>query len=231
MTNFKDQIINNKFSLVVSLPDNRIDFAEAAIEGGAQAIKIHLNLVHRASGNGFGDLEQNIGFLKELIAIAGDIPVGVVPGAQEAFITEGELSTLEEMGVSFFSSYIHHLPPFMMDSKSLTKMVAIDNNYDDALIKAIKSSPIDVLEGSIIPGEDYGTPLSYSDLLRYGHLALEADKPLLIPSQKKIKPREVKYLYDQGCKALMIGAVVTGGDDAEKIKRATASFREVIEGL
>ena len=40
-----------------------------------------------------------------------------------------------------------------------------------------------------------------------------------------------QYLYDQGCKALMIGAVVTGGDDAEKIKRATADFREVIEGL
>lgn len=231
MANFKEQIINNKFTLVVSLPDNRIDFAKAALEGGAQAIKIHLNLLHRASGNSFGNLEKNKEFLKELIALAGEIPVGVVPGAQDDFITEEEFLILEEMGVAFFSSYIHHLPPFMMDTRSLTKMVAIDNNYDDILLKAIKSSTIDVLEGSIIPGDGYGTPLSYSDLLRYAHLVSNADKPLLIPSQKKIKPREVKYLYDHGCKALMIGAVVTGGDDAEKIKRATADFREVIEGL
>ena len=231
MTNFKEQIINNKFSLVVSLPDNRIDFAKAALDGGAQAIKLHLNLLHRASGNSFGNLEKNKEFLKELIDLAGEIPVGVVPGAQDAFITEEELLILEEMGIGFFSSYIHHLPPFMMDTRSLTKMVAIDNSYNESLLKAIKSSPIDVLEGSIIPGEEYGNLLSYSDLLRYAHLVSNTDKPLLIPSQKKIKPREVKYLYEQGCKAVMIGAVVTGGDDADKLKAATADFREAIEGL
>ena len=36
---FKELIEGNKFSLVVSLPSNNLELAEAALDGGAQAVK------------------------------------------------------------------------------------------------------------------------------------------------------------------------------------------------
>lgn len=42
--NFKERITNNKFSLVVSLPSNSLELAEAALEGGAMAVKVHCNV-------------------------------------------------------------------------------------------------------------------------------------------------------------------------------------------
>ena len=38
-----------KFTLVVSLPSNDLELAKAALEGGADAVKVHCNVWHRAS--------------------------------------------------------------------------------------------------------------------------------------------------------------------------------------
>ena len=38
---FKELIEGNKFSLVVSLPSNNLELAKAALDGGAQAVKVH----------------------------------------------------------------------------------------------------------------------------------------------------------------------------------------------
>lgn len=228
---FKELVTNQKFTLVVSLPANRMEFAKAALEGGAQAVKVHMNVWHRASNNTFGSFTQNKEFMKELIALAGDVPVGLVPGGADAFITNDERLELEEMGLKFFSSYAQHLPPFMMESKKLTKMVAIDYTYNQNTLDAVKNSAIDVLECSVQPGELYGAPLNYADLLRYSDLASKSGKPVLIPTQKKIKTSEVKHLYQAGCKAVMIGAIVMGKESAEDVKRVTAEFRNAVEAL
>lgn len=228
---FKQLVSDRKFTLVASLPANRIDLAKAALEGGAQAIKVHMNVWHRASNNTFGSFPENKEFMKELIALAGDVPVGLVPGGADAFITNEERLVLEEMGLKFFSSYSQHLPPFMMESEKLTKMVAIDYTYNQNTLDAVKHSKIDVLEASIMPGELYGTPLYYADLLRYSDLVAKTQKPVLIPTQKKIQPREVKHLYEAGCKAVMIGAIVMGKESAADCREATAAFRNAIEAL
>lgn len=55
---FNQLVTNRKFTLVASLPANRIDLAKAALEGGAQAIKVHMNVWHRASNNTFGSFRK-----------------------------------------------------------------------------------------------------------------------------------------------------------------------------
>lgn len=229
---FKQLIENNKFSLVVSLPSNSLEMAKAAIEGGAQAVKVHCNVWHRASGHTFGTYADNRSFLKELISMCGDIPVGLVPGGEDAFVSNEERLELEQMGLKFFSSYSHHLPCHMMESTVLTKMVAIDSTYTQNTLDAVRSSAIDVLECSIQPGENYGTDLCYADILRYSDITAKVNKPCLIPTQRKIKPSEVKHLYDAGCKAIMIGAIVMGKEpDAEQVRSVTSAFREAVEGI
>lgn len=229
---FKQIITQNKFSLVVSLPSNDLALAKAALEGGAQAVKVHCNVWHRASGHTFGTYAENRAFLKQLIALCGDVPVGLVPGGADAFITEQERQELEDMGLGFFSSYSQHLPCHMMESKKLTKMVAIDYTYTQNTLDAVRRSPIDVLECSVQPGENYGTDLNYADILRYSDLVDKSGKPCLIPTQRKIKPSEVKHLYGAGCKAVMIGAIVMGKEPGpEQVKATTAAFREAVEAL
>lgn len=228
---FKQLVAGQKFTLVASLPANRIDLAKAALEGGAQAIKVHMNVWHRASNNTFGSFTENRQFMKELIALAGDVPVGLVPGGADGFISKEERLELEEMGLKFFSAYSQHLPAFMMESEKLTKMVAIDYTYNQNTLDAVKNSKIDVLEASVMPGDLYGTPLNYADLLRYSDLTSKTQKPVLIPTQKKIQPCEVRHLYEAGCKAVMIGAIVMGKESAEDCKKATAAFRSAVEAL
>ena len=229
---FKERIVNNKFSLVVSLPSNSLELAMAALEGGAMAVKVHCNVWHRASGHTFGSYAENREFLKELIALCGDVPVGLVPGGEDAFITPEERLELEEMGLCFFSAYTHHLPCHMMESNVLTKMAAIDYTYNQNTLDAVRRSQIDVLECSVQPGENYGTNLNYADILRYSDIVEKSGKPCLIPTQRKIKPCEVKHLYEAGCKAVMIGAVVMGKEPgAEEVKAATAAFREAVDAL
>ena len=229
---FKERIENNKFSLVVSLASNSLELAKAALEGGAMAVKVHCNVWHRASGHTFGSYAENKEFLKELIGLCGDVPVGLVPGGEDAFITPEERIELEEMGLGFFSAYTHHLPCHMMESKVLTKMAAIDYTYNQNTLDAVRHSQIDVLECSVQPGENYGTDLNYADILRYSDIVEKSGKPCLIPTQRKIKPSEVKHLYEAGCKAVMIGAVVMGKEPGpDEVRAATAAFREAVDAL
>ena len=229
---FKELIEGNKFSLVVSLPSNNLELAEAALDGGAQAVKVHCNAWHRASGHTFGTYAENREFLEQLIALCRDVPVGLVPGGEDAFITPEERLELENMGLGFFSSYSQHLPCHMMESKVLTKMVAIDYTYTENTLDAVQSSDLDVLECSVQPGENYGTDLNYADILRYSDIVTKSGKPCLIPTQRKIKPCEVRHLYEAGCKAVMIGAIVMGKEpDAKQLQAVTAAFREAIDAL
>lgn len=230
--NFRQMIEQNKFSLVVSLPSNQLELARAALTGGAQAIKVHCNVWHRASGHTFGTYAENREFLKDLVALCKDVPVGLVPGGAEAFVSEEELYELEQMGVGFFSSYTRDLPCYMMDSKVLTKMAAIDDTYNQNTLDAVRRSAIDILECSVQPGENYGTPLNYADILRYSDIVDKSKKPCLIPTQRKIKPKEVHHLYDAGCKAVMIGAIVMGKEPGPaEVEAVTAAFREAIDAL
>lgn len=229
---FAQLVSEGKFTLVVSLPSNDLELAKAALEGGADAVKVHCNVWHRASGHTFGTYEENKAFLRELIALCGDVPVGLVPGTSEAFITEGELRELEEMGLGFISAYSHHLPCFAMDSRKITNAVAIGSDYTETTLDAVRASDIAVLECSVVRGEEYGTDLTCADVLRYGHIVRRAGKPCMIPTQKKVRPEDVKYLYRAGCKALMIGAVVLGQEPApEEIREITAAFRTAVDAL
>lgn len=229
---FKRVIENNKFTLVVSLPSNDLELAKAALAGGAQAVKVHCNVWHRASGHTFGTYAENKVFLQQLIALCGEVPVGLVPGGADAFVSDEERLELEAMGLDFFSSYTQHLPCYMMESKKLTKMAAIDYTYNQNTLDAVRASSLDILECSVQPGENYGTALNYADILRYQDLAAKAGKPCLIPTQRKIRPAEVKHLYEAGCKAVMIGAVVMGKEPTpENLRAATEAFRSAVEAL
>lgn len=229
---FRDLMQKEKFALVVSLPSNDLELAKAALEGGADAVKVHCNVWHRASGHTFGTYEENKGFLKDLVALCGDVPVGLVPGTSEAFITEAELKELEQMGLDFISAYSRNLPVFAMNSERITNAVAIGSDYTELMLEAIRDSDIEILECSVVPGEEYGKDLTCADVLGYAGIVKRTGKPCMVPTQKKIRPEDVKHLYRAGCRALMIGAIVFGQNPTpEELRKITAAYRVAADAL
>ena len=137
----------------------------------------------------------------------------------------------KKWGFPFFSSYAQYVPCHMMESTRLSSMIAIGTDYTQNTLDAVRASAIDVLECSIQPGENYGTSMNYADILRYSDIAAKTAKPCVVPTQRRIRPEEVRHLAAAGCKAIMIGAVVMGGARPEDVKRATAAFRAAADAV
>lgn len=227
---FHKMLQQNPFSLVASLSANNLDIAKAAIDGGADAIKVHMNVFHVASQSTFGTFEDNREFLTKLLELADGRPVGAVLGGGDAYINEEEKRELENMGLDFFSCYAEHLPAFMLKGDKITKMVALHDTYETVL-PAVKNSEIQVVEASIMHPSAYGTPLTYFDLLQYRKICEAVPQPVLVPTQKKIQPEEIFALRDAGCKAVMIGAVVVGKSTPEAWYKATSAYRNAVDHL
>jgi len=112
---------SGKFPLIVSLPINNKELAAAAIAGGADALKVHLNVHHYASGTCFGTFEEEkpfIGFLLETYSTS----IGILPGETE-FATLSEMQELEKMGIDFMDCFYNYFPEEFR-SLSMSKMLA-----------------------------------------------------------------------------------------------------------
>ncbi|MGF9700187.1 hypothetical protein [Paenibacillus sp. MABNR03] len=229
MGQLKEALYGQRMLLVVSLPANDTALAKAAIEEGADALKVHYNVGHRASGNHFGPLDEYIDTFREIRSqFTG--PLGVVPSGSIDGTRQEDVGKLSGLGFDFYSIYAHHLPSFMLGELGLDKTFAINEHYDPSLIREAAHYGFTALEASIVPGEEYGTPLSFSDVLRYRRLVMQAQLPVLIPSQRRLVQEDVRVLHDTGIKAIMLGAVVTGKTE-EELRKAVNGFRNAMDRL
>jgi len=225
--------------LFVSLPQNSMELALAAKEGGADAVKVHMNVEHRASGTRFGSFAEEKEFVLQIIRELG-IPVGLMPGAGvDQVPTFDELSFLAGEGLSFVDIYAKHMPIWFVDLP-LDIIPALDS-FAGFVEEPFYTSHfwwplgtnrtrMKMLEASIVPPEEYGTPFSYLDLRRLRILQEYSDAPLLVPTQKAITPDDAIWLKRGGAGGLMIGSIVTG-NTADSIAGATAAFRAAIDSV
>ncbi len=218
------------FSLLVSLPRNDAEMARAALDAGADGLKVHIGLEHFASGLRTGSLDDEQDALREICALGA--PVGIVPGIGEGQASREEMLRLAEIGIDFFDLYATDMPAWMlrMDDCPLSVMVAFSATCRPwGLIEnvALRSRP-EMIEASIMPHEAYGTALTAADVSEYAEIAARVEQPVVVPTQKAVRPEEVAVLRDAGVAALLIGAVVTGTETAS-MAEATTQFRAAIE--
>lgn len=227
MTEIADIFAENNMTLILSLPVNDPALARAAVVGGADMVKTHIHLKHQASGTGFGSLEEERQALLSILETV-DIPVGLVIGAAET-ADEMEMDEVESMGFAYIDAYAHHLPAWMMARSRLPHMVAVEERYID-LIPQFENLGMDMVEAAVVPHQEYGLPLNLYDLGVYGYICEITDLPVIVPTQKAIRPDEVTMLADAGISALMIGAIVTGSTP-DSIEKVTAEYRQAIDKL
>lgn len=223
------EVLKSNFVLMVSLPKNDPALAEAAVKAGAQCLKVHVNCHHFASDTRFGSWSEEKAVISEILSVMGDIPLGIVTG--EA--TQPSVQDLEEIchsGIDFWDLFCRFTPPEYLDLPNLGRMVAIDSSWEPWLVESLGELGVNVIESSIIPRDLYRSELNLEDVARYKRLAKASPMPILIPTQKAIKPEQVGSLRKAGAAGITIGAVVTGLEK-QSLADATAAFRSAIDRL
>lgn len=241
------QILNSqKFTLEVTMPQS-IEFVDAVLKGGAQALKMRCNNGDHTSklhnGLVIGSFAERKTFLRDVVNHAGDVPVGLVPGLDTEYVSEKERDEMEEIGIDYFNTDPCFVPSYMFESKKMDSVLAVTcENMTDLLIQGIALDPkVDIVEGNMVPMKDKGSRFVYHDVLKYRALVEAVRKPVIATGQRVVRPDDLKYFYDAGCKAFMLGVVAfraaqeayDGGDivTPETCYRLTCEFREAVEKL
>jgi hypothetical protein len=220
-------LLSRRFALMVSLPKNDPKLAVAAVESGADCLKVHINCHHYASGTSFGTWSEEKARITEILR-AVEVPVGIVTG-EETQPGPEDLADIQEHGFDFWDLFAKFTPPGHLKLR-MGRMVAVDSSWTPELMKALAELGIQIIEGSVIPKTEYRTPLNLVDLATYLRLTQASQMPVLIPTQKAIRPEEVGALRRVGAAGLTIGAVVTGLEEAS-LRVATRECAQAIERL
>lgn len=226
MDRFQAMLHNNDLSLVVSLPENSWALAKAAMDAGADGLKFHINVEHKASGNHFGHLQTYRDLFQKVREVFTG-PIGIVLGDSAEKVREADLDTLEALGFDYYSLYCRHIPLHLTDTDKLKKTFAVSSDFDASLLHSLKDFQFDGIEISAVKSDDYGSPLTLEDLLTYRSFINQVDIPVILPSQKKWIADDVSYLKQIGADVLMLGTVVIGTTESSVYHQVKA-FKESI---
>ncbi|EJL20356.1 hypothetical protein [Brevibacillus sp. BC25] len=227
MNRFRQALEEKPFLLMVSLPQNDETLARAAMEEGADGLKMHINVYHRASGNRFGPLAEYTDFLQTIRSqFAG--PIGIVPGGSMEELHPEEIKQFDSLGIDFISIYGHHLPASLLKIEGVASTFAINDQFDLSRLEAVKHFPMTALEASIVPGSEYGTRLTFADLLTYRYIVEKAGIPIIVPTQRKIVAEDIEALRETGVRVLLAGAMAIGRTEDE-MRRSIHALRNAID--
>lgn len=229
MNKLLKKLNENKMSLIASLPENSYELAKIAWECGVDAIKVHVNVFHRASQNTFGSVEENKELFKRIIQDS-PVPVGIVLG-ENPFLAESLIEEIVALGFDFISLYGHHTPASFIKRNDINNFFAVNSIYSPEELRYIATSFVaDILELSVVEPEGYGERLSGRDIAKYQYIATHANVPCVVPTQKVVYPSDMKVLHKTGVKGIMVGAI-SYGKTAESIRETLIGFRKEIDAL
>jgi len=214
--------------LIASLPKNDAALAKAAAAGGADMLKIHMNVNHAASGTHFGSFSDERKRIEAILA-AVKIPVGIMPGAGVTASLD-EMRELEKMGIAFYDIYATDMPADYLTLKKMAPMAALGAGWQDWEPESVTALGVRFLEASIVKHDLYGTRLALSDLMAYSYVSKKFGGSVIVPTQKAIRPEEVPQLFEAGVRGLMIGKIVAG-DKPASFEAAAAKFAKAIGDL
>jgi hypothetical protein len=142
-------------TLCVSLLRNDPDLARAVEAEGADAIKLHTNLAHAATGAVVPDLDRESERLSAVLA-AVTIPVGIVPRGRPG-TTAAEAERLRDMGFEFIDLYGRHTSPASLAVDGIDHWVAPTPDYDRDMLRVLAARPdVDVIEAAFFPVYAFG---------------------------------------------------------------------------
>lgn len=212
------------FLLFVSLPVNSPELARIAFDCGADAVKVHTNVHHRASGTHFGTWTEEKKAIEEILSQARG-PIGILPGG-EVTMSPAEMKDAASLGIDFFDIYDYQMPCWMLEIE-MGKMIAAGEHYCLEGVRTLDNLGMDYLEASIVSPGLYRQPLTVSDLEAYSLIVSTTNKPVVIPSQKKILPGDLAALKRIGTQGVILGTVAIGATPQDFSKNLPAYVQAI----
>ncbi len=211
--------------LIVSLPRNDLDLARAAMTGGADLLKLHVNVHHRASGTIFGSVREELDRLEAILDLG--TPTGLVPG-EEKMVSREELPLLRRF--AFLDAYITHLPLYLYGA-GVPVVPAVPHDFPLEVLSFLRSLPGGWVEAALVASDEYGRPPQTDDFPALARVGDVTGRRLIVPTQRRIHPDDLGRYFDiPAVGAIMIGAVVTGLDPTG-VESTTRAFRRSLSRL
>lgn len=218
MPKLVEQLNKSKMTLMVELPHNTLELAQAAIKGGANALQLQID-------KGIKEEKKNLIEILE----GCKLPVGLSVSPKK-HLTQKETNEMVKMGFDFLSLGIEHLSPPLLGVKGFSKIVTLNSRYALDEVVELSQSKFEALDAAIIPSSEQGKGLEVGDLQNYISLILSSGMPVIIPTQRNLHPSEVAIIADTGAKGILLTRVVTG-TTAKHIEEATRKFRVAVDDL
>lgn len=228
MDKLKNMIINGEFPLVMSLPKNDPELARVAWENGADAVKVHINVHHQASGTHFYSFDEEEEKIMQMLKEAQG-PMGIVAGG-DPVSAERDYEKIVAAGFDFLSLYSFNYPTSILMDNRISKMMAPGPGFTEQEYREIENIGVDILEASIFADEGNDLIMNGRKYITYRRICANTSLPVLLPTQHRILPSEVRMIRECGVGALMIGAVVTG-KEKDSIAKAVREYREAIDQM
>ncbi len=191
--------------IIVSLPRNDLALAKVAFDCGADQVKVHANVEHKASGTRFGTWQEELPIIREILALG---LTGLMPGSVET-LSPQDMVEAEQLGIAFIDIYNTDMPAWMLDS-TLPKMIAIGHGSSLEEVTQANALGANFIEASVVSYTDYGKPLTVYDLGLYRQIVQASPKPVYVPSQKRLVPDDLKRLSDIGVQGVILGTLSLG---------------------
>lgn len=198
MSRLLDMLSKNPVTIIVKLPIDSKEYAKAAEASGADAIMINCSPA-----------------AKDIIS-AVSIPVGLD-------ISSGPDKDIEKCLALKFD-FINFHPSNIEKLKGIrkTKIASLDEEFSLDKLMSIPDKNVDAIDAAIIPASQAAKELVVGDLQNYIAIALSSNLPIIVPTQRNIRPSEVPIIWDTGAKGMILTDVVLG----ESIKSMTKSLSE-----
>jgi galactitol-specific phosphotransferase system IIB component len=222
-----DKLKKNKFSILASPFNSDLKLINIFIKNGINIIKFHINITHPVSNYKFKSWDKEKENLINLILENPNITFGLVPGDIKENIEEINYFELESY-IDFIDIFINSFTTYYLNiPKNVERVVAINRVLNKEELEILDRLKISAIEASIIDKSQYGLPLTLDDILNYSKLANNSSIPVLIPTQKHIKPKDVKILYEIGAKGLVLGGISLSLDYKELKKNLYEFINEI----
>src|SRR5271157_3996504 len=121
--------------LMAILPHNTSEYAEAAQQGGADAMILGIDKTESMFPGLFGSFDLQEDSILGIVSTSS-IPVGISIGDSRPLTPDG-WERIVSKPFSFVNMFAHHMPPFVLSDTRIDKLVSIGSGYMLEQVKSI----------------------------------------------------------------------------------------------
>jgi hypothetical protein len=208
--------------LLAILPHNTLEYAEAAQQGGADALILGIDKTESMFPGLFGSFDLQEDSILGIVSTSS-IPVGISIGDSRP-LTPESWERIVGKSFSFVNMYAHHMPPFVLTDERIDKLVSVGAGYMVEQIKSLSEmSHVKALEAAIVSPQGQTHVFSVLDLSTLRMISKLSDKPVILRAQKRLEAGDFRSIAEAGLRGLSLdpSALEAG---VEAYRAAVASY-------